>query len=271
MSILNKEDYEEPTCLLNMDRDAPRPAFTVPIGRVIEKLDEYLSRDDWAGAGRHLNYWLAEAKAGGDKRGELAIQNERMGYFRKSGKEREAFEALEAALQLLDELGMRDNIIAGTTWVNAATVCKTFGHAEEALPYFSLARTLYERELAKDDKRLGGLYNNMALACADLARYDEAEELYHKALDTMRRIPGSELEQAVTLLNLADLQHMQDEEADVFPLLEEAEALLKTEDLPRDGYYAFVCRTCAPGFDYYGWFMTAKELREAAEKIYAGT
>ena len=112
---------------------------------------------------------------------------------------------------------------------------------------------------------------NMALACADLARYDEAEELYHKALDTMRRIPGSELEQAVTLLNLADLQHMQDEEADVFPLLEEAEALLKTEDLPRDGYYAFVCRTCAPGFDYYGWFMTAKELREAAEKIYAGT
>ena len=79
MSILNKEDYEEPTCLLNMDRDAPRPAFTVPVGRVIEKLDEYLSRDDWAGAGRHLNYWLAEAKAGGDKRGELAIQNERMG------------------------------------------------------------------------------------------------------------------------------------------------------------------------------------------------
>ena len=54
-------------------------------------------------------------------------------------------------------------------------------------------------------------------------------------------------------------------------MLETAEALLKTESLSRNGYYAFVCKSCAPGFDFYGWFMTAKELREAAEKIYAGT
>ena len=271
MSILNKEDYEEPTCLLNMDRDAPRPAFTVPIGRVTEKLDEYLSRDDWAGAGRHLNYWLQEAKAGRDKRGELAIRNEMMGYFRKSGREAEAFSAMEEALRLLDELEMTENIIAGTTYVNAATVCKTFGQAERALPWFEKARAVYERELPEGDGRLGGLYNNMALACADLCRYEEAEALYGKALAVMRKVKSSELEQAVTLLNLADLRHIQDEDADVTPLLEEAESLLKTESLPRDGYYAYVCRTCAPGFDYYGWFMTAKELREAAEKIYAGT
>ena len=271
MSILNKEDYEEPRCLLDMDRDAQRPSFSVPVGRVVEKLDEYLARDDWAGAGRHLAYWLQEAKAGGDKRGELAVRNEMMGYFRKSGKEPEARGSMAEALRLLEELGMTENIIAGTTWVNAATVCKTFGHADEALPYFELARALYEKELPDNDGRLGGLYNNMALALADLGRYAEAEQLYGKALATMKKVPGKELEQAVTLLNLADLRHEQDENADVTPLLEEAEALLKTESLPRDGYYAYVLRTCAPGFDYYGWFMTAKELREAAEKIYAGT
>ena len=271
MNILNKEDYEEPACLLDMDRSSERPALSVPVGRIVEKLDEYLSHDDWAGAGRHLNYWLAEAKAGGDRRGELAIRNEMMGYYRKSGKEAEARESMKEALRLLDALGMRGNIIAGTTWVNAATVCKTFGHADEALPYFELARVLYEKELPEDDGRLGGLYNNMALALADLRRYTEAEALYRKALETMKKVPGSELEQAVTWLNLADLVHEQNEDADVNEMLETAETLLKTESLPRNGYYAYVCRSCAPGFDYYGWFMTAKELREAAEKIYAGT
>ena len=253
MSILSKEDYEEPQCLLDMNRDAQRPSFSVPVGRIVEKLDEYLSHDDWAGAGRHLAYWLAEAKAGGDRRGELSIRNEMMGYFRKSGKEAEARASMAEALRLLDELGMRGNIIAGTTWVNAATVCKTFGHADEALPYFELARALYEKELPESDGRLGG------------------ESYYRKALETMKMVPGSELEQAVTWLNLADLVHEQDEDADINGMLETAEALLKTESLPRNGYYAYVCRTCAPGFDYYGWFMTAKELREAAEKIYAGT
>ena len=207
MNILNKEDYEEPQCLLDMDRDAQRPAFSVPLGRIVEKLDEYLGRDDWAGAGRHLAYWLAEAQAGGDRRGELAIRNEMMGYYRKSGKEAEARASMQEALRLLEELGMTENIIAGTTWVNAATVCKTFGHADEALPYFELARSLYERELPEGDGRLGGLYNNMALALADLARYGEAENYYRKALATMEKIPGSELEQAVTQLNLADLLH----------------------------------------------------------------
>ena len=271
MSILNKEDYEEPRCLLNMDRSEERPLYSVPIGRIVEKLDEYLSRDDWDGAGRHLLYWLAEAQAGGDRRGELSLRNELMGHYRKTGREKEARESMREALRLLDGLGMTENIIAGTTWVNAATVCKTFGHADEAMPYFEKALALYERELPDNDWRLGGLYNNMALALADLGRYDEAEAYYQKALSTMGKIPGSELEQAVTWMNLADLTHLRDEEADVTGMLEKAEALLQTESLPRDGYYAYVCVTCAPGFDYYGWFMTAKELREAAEKIYAGT
>lgn len=271
MNILKKEDYEEPQCLLDMDRSSERPAFSVPLGRIVEKLDEYLGHNDWAGAGRHLNYWLAEAKAGGDRRGELAIRNEMMGYYRKCGKEAEARESMGEALRLVRELGMRENIIAGTTWVNAATVCKTFGHAEEALPFFELARKVYEKELPETDGRLGGLYNNTALALADLGRHAEAEALYRRALETMKKVPGSELEQAVTWLNLADLAHEQDEDADVSELLEKAEALLKTESLPRNGYYAYVCTVCAPGFDYYGWFMTAKELREAAEAIYERT
>ena len=58
---------------------------SIPQQRVVEKLDEYMSRRDYAGAERHLLYWLEEALAAGDKRGELMVRNELVGHFRKVG------------------------------------------------------------------------------------------------------------------------------------------------------------------------------------------
>ena len=48
----------------------------------------------------------------------------------------------------------------------------------------------------------------------------------------------------------------------------EAEALLDTPSVPRNGYYAFVCEKCAPTFSYYGYFLTAEKLTGRAEEIY---
>ena len=60
---INREDYEEPLCLLNMERGDDVPAGRVDIRRVSEKLDEYLRKCDYDGAERHVKYWLAEAEA----------------------------------------------------------------------------------------------------------------------------------------------------------------------------------------------------------------
>ena len=52
--ILSKDDYEEPRCLLNM-----HPEVTpIPVGRIIDKLDSYLNKNDYDAAERHLKYWL---------------------------------------------------------------------------------------------------------------------------------------------------------------------------------------------------------------------
>ena len=51
-------------------------------------------------------------------------------------------------------------------------------------------------------------------------------------------------------------------------MLDEAYGLLNAEDIPRDGYYAFVCEKCAPAFSYYGYFLAAEELKQRAEEIY---
>ena len=70
----------------------------IPQGRVVDKLDEYMSRRDYAGAERHLLYWLAEARQGGDLRGELTVRNELIGHCRKTGQREKAQENIDAAL-----------------------------------------------------------------------------------------------------------------------------------------------------------------------------
>ena len=112
----------------------------------------------------------------------------------------------------------------------------------------------------------------MALACAALGQYGEADALYDLAMAAMAKAPNGALEQAVTCLNRANLIEARDGmeagEHAIYALLEQAEALLDREALPRDGYYAFVCEKCAPTFDYYGYFLIADDLDERAKAIY---
>lgn len=268
---LSKEDYEEPRCPLNMK---PR-IYTIPIGRVIEKLDQYLSRNDYPSAERHLLYWIADAEACGDRQGKLTVLNEQIGLYRKQSKKEECFKAIDEALSLSDDLGLAGTVFHGTTLVNAATGYKAFGQPNKAISLYEEAKMIYERNLKPDDPRLGGLYNNMALALVELGFYREAEKLYFAAIDVMGKQEFGSLEVAITKLNLADLVAMEigSETGDtkIKKYLEQAEGLLNDESVPRNGYYAFVCEKCAPVFGYYGYFLTEQELNRRAKAIYERT
>lgn len=273
---LRPEDYVEPACLLCGEPfGAEAKIRAVPQQRIVEKLDEYMSRRDYAGAERHLLYWMEEAKLGGDKRGQLMLSNELIGHYRKTGEGEKAFARIDEALRLLDELDFGDTISAGTTFVNAATACSAFGENGRALELFEKARAVYESASSVRPELLGGLYNNMALACKALGRYDEAFALFDRASAQMGKIPGGKLEQAITCLNVADTvaaqQGMEAGETRINELLDEAWELLRDEAAPRNGYYAFVCEKCAPSFAYYGWFLAADELEQEAKRIYERT
>lgn len=266
---LSREDYEEPSCVLCMDQGTPKP---IPQRRVREKLDEYMSRRDYAGAERHLRYWLAEAQQNGDLRGEFFLRGEMMGHYRKAGDKEQAILNANAGLALIEKLGFENTLSAGTAYVNAATVYDAFGMPERAVELFLKAKAVYEADLPEDDGRLGGLYNNMGLAYMALRRFGEAYEAFLKALDVMGRVEHGALEQAITYLNLAnavELEHgLEKGERKIGQYLDKASALLDDPSLPRDGYYAFVCEKCAPTFDYYGYFLTADDLNERARAIY---
>ena len=270
---LRPEEYLEPDCPLSGNPyEPPQAVRPVPQQRIVAKLDEYMSRRDYAGAERHLLYWLKEAEQGRDRRGELLVLNELVGHYRKAGSRENALPMAERAIRLLQEMDFEESISAGTTYVNAATAFSAFGENRRALELFEKAKMLYESSPHTQAHLLGGLYNNMALVLTALERYDEAFALYEKAMDTMAKVPGGVLEQAVTCLNMADTVAAQigleEGEGRIAQLLERAEALLHDPSAPHDGYYAFVCEKCAPSFSYYGWFVVADDLMQEAEQIY---
>ena len=270
---LTPEDYAEPRCVLCDEPYGVTPEVkAVPQQRIIQKMNEYMSRRDYAGARRHLEYWLEEAKLGHDKGGELLIRNELIGHFRKTGEKDKAFESIDEALKLVKELDFESNISAGTTYVNAATAYNAFGENEKSIELFEKAKNVFESNSNTAHSLLGGLYNNMALTYAALGRYDDAFSLYEKALEVMEKVENGVLEQAITYLNMADALEaksgIEENEKRIFEYLDKAYDLLDSENVSRDGYYAFVCEKCAPCFSYYGYFAAAEELKKRSETIY---
>ena len=270
---LRPEEYLEPDCpLCGNPYESLHPVRPVPQQRILNKLDDYMSRRDYDGAERHLLYWLKEAEQGRDLRGQLLVCNELIGHYRKTGSRENAFRYAELALSLLEDMDFEGSISAGTTYVNAATAYSAFGENQRALELFERAKILYESTPHTQAHLLGGLYNNMALVLQTLGRFPEAFELYNKAMKTMETVPGGVLEQAITCLNMADAvaaQLGQEEgEVRIFELLDRADELLHDKSAPHNGYYAFVCEKCSPTFSYYGYFAVAEELQREAKEIY---
>ena len=119
------------------------------IDRIASKLDEHLDRNDYAAAEQHLAYWLAEARLQRDGRAILFLCNECIGLHRKLGREQKALDFCQAALQQVEQMGIAENIGAATTYLNAATAYKGFGKAQDAMPLFERAESIYQKNLPR--------------------------------------------------------------------------------------------------------------------------
>lgn len=244
---------------------------TLPVSRIIEKLDGYLNKNDYDGALRHLLYWEDECLAARDDRARLTLTAELMGLYRKLGKREQAVSAAERAIGLLEKTALTDSVTAGTIYLDAATVYNAFSMQDISLKYFEKALSLYEKFLPATDKRLPALYNNFALNLTALKRFDRAREFYERALSLGGAVSGGALDMAITHLNLCNLYEAESGfENAIEPISERLAAardILETETA-RDGYYAFVCEKCAGTFGYYGMKEYAEELKKRAKEIY---
>ncbi len=272
--MIDPFDYQEPACPLcdgqafyHPKKDAPQGR--IPVDRIIDKVDGLFDKKLYQEAGRLLVYWKNEAVALGDKSGELTMESELVGYYRKQNDREKGLASCVRALALTKELDQEDMASGATVLINCATAYKAFGMAREALPLYRQAETVYKKVLSANDPRFGGLYNNMALALVDTGDVQGAEAAYFAALSVMEQAPNSEAECAMTHINLAHMYDKWGQEDKIAPCLKTAYALLCKDTLPRDGYYAFVLEKCAPSFGYFGDVAAYQKLKKTAEDIYA--
>ena len=236
----------------------------IPKDRILDKLDSLLGSNDYAGAKRLLQYWLAEAEYTGDDHGILLMQNELMGLCRKLGEREQALQYAQDALNQVSKMDIADNVGAATTYLNSATVCKAFGLPEDAINLYRMAQAIYERELSPTDDRLGGLYNNMALALVDLKQFRQAQALYEKAITVMQAVPEKEPEQAITYLNMATAAEMEQGLSQAKPAIDTlAQKAMACKDIGKD--------RCDSVFAYYGYDDYAARLNGRCRRIYEGT
>ena len=161
---------------------------TVPVLRVLEKLDECFSKNDLAAAGRLLEYWEREAVLLNDKRGLIEILNEEIGYYRRTSDKEKGIDAVDRAIDLLSELGTEGNASFGTVYLNAATTLKAFKETARAMEYYLAAKRIYDVTLDKNDFRFAAYYNNVSSAYIELGDHEKAEECLFKALDILNRL-----------------------------------------------------------------------------------
>lgn len=268
---MDREDYTDPQCPFCLDM-FKKNVKRIPTDRVISKLDEYFDKNDYSGAERHLLYWLVEAENEGDLNGEFTVRNELMGLYRKVGRMDKALENTNVVLELIKKIGNEDSISAGTAYLNAGTAFKAADDPEKSIEFFKKAQAIYEKHLDKDDSRLAGLYNNMALSLSALKNFADARKYYEKAIEIMKNKENGLLDCAISYLNMADNEEaefgMEDAEEKISLLLKKATDALESKENVHNGYYAFVCEKCASAFGYYGYFAYENELKERARKIY---
>lgn len=269
-------DYLEPCCCFDSslyrgipDAEPCRDPIDVPA--VIAKLDALYN----AGQEKEALVLLEEnrdlARARDDWRGELSMLSELLGYHRRDGDREKAMAAVNGALDLLRLHRMGATVSGATVLLNAATTLKCFGRAKESIPIFEHVARVYGDNLDPTDYRFAGLYNNMGLSYADEEDYLQAERCFRLALQVIAHSRNPQNELAVTCCNLAELYDRQDpEDPRIGEFMEKAWDYLNDPALPRNGYHAFTISKCAPSFDYFGYFLYSRELKERAEKIYAG-
>lgn len=144
------------------------------------------------------------ARSEGDWVTEIMLNNEHMGLYRERGLTREALAVYGETRKIFEAHGLTEDISFASTLLNAANVYRADGQLTAALELFDEVRAIYEEVLPENDYRMAGLYNNMGLAYMAKGERYRAREYMQRALRIIEMIPGSEVEQATSHVNLAN-------------------------------------------------------------------
>ena len=137
-----------------------------------------------------------------DTQAVLTVITELVGLYRVTGRHEESTMLADRAMAIAQGAGLSGQNYA-TIVLNAATAYRAagdYGRAKEL--YEQTARELTESG-CKDAYRYASLYNNISLLYSETGDYERAKAELFKALETIRKLPDCEVEEATTYVNLS--------------------------------------------------------------------
>lgn len=202
-------------------------------------LDELLSKGKSREAVEFIQGAIDKAAEKDDKRALIAMYNEAGGLLRDFSKHEQAEEYYNEAFLLIRELDARGSESYGTTLINYGTCLADQGKFKEAESVFSEAVAVLSGLEKEDDYRMAAIYNNMSWIAQEQGNMQDAGDYLNKALLLLKRVTGTEGEQAASYTNLANLYWAQEafEEAKVM-LIKAIDIYKDRESLKSEGRYA---------------------------------
>ncbi|MBQ3792537.1 MAG: hypothetical protein II797_05505 [Clostridia bacterium] len=270
---MDRNDYTDPICPFDFDQYRPAPgdfrsSGAIPIREIIQQLDRLYAREEFEKAGEHLFSWMEEARRRGDKKGELSILNELLGYLRQYGAMEEEDEVISRTRELMQEVDLGSSDTAGTILLNIGTALSASGKPREALLSYSDAFRSWGTILDPADERFAALFNNMAGAYEASGETEYAKTYYLRAIYILEN-KGACPDLAVSYVNLAKLLFdCGEEEETVKKNVMRALQILLEEAKEKNAYFAYTCRKLQDPLLYMGYFRESNRLRKEADEFY---
>ncbi|MBD5534105.1 MAG: DUF4125 family protein [Lachnospiraceae bacterium] len=170
---------------------------------IINKLDRLLTENKGQEAQQLLEESIRQAIEEADDNALLTLINEMIGYMRETSQVEGSYHYANAALNLMERMGIKGSMPYATTLLNIANAYRAGGRLTESMAYYEEVLKLYQASLDGNDMFFASLYNNVSLLHQEMKNFGKAKENLLKALAIVKVNEGTYFEEAVTYANLA--------------------------------------------------------------------
>ena len=238
------------------------------INNIIAGLDKLFAEKKIKEAEKYLNEKLDKAKEEKDNGAVLILLNEQIGYYRSISHMADSIKAFEQAKEYITIMELTGTEHEATTLLNGATALRAAEKYAEAMQEYLRVEEIYKNTIQNNDYRFAGLYNNMSLLYSALEQYREAGEKLQQALEVLKTLEHSEIEQAITYTNMAvNYGKLQEKEA-MKTALNKALQLFDEYADNKDAHYAAALSGLAGVYFEMGeWIEAAKLYQRVCEDI----
>lgn len=172
------------------------------VQEIILQIDKLLEENKREEAEKLMQENIALAVAEQDDSSLLRLLNELLGFYRETGRHKEAYLIADRSVAQAERMGLAGTIPYATTLLNVANAYRAGGRLEESLEKYLQVQEIYRQLLAPDDMLAASFQNNFSLLYQEMGEYGKARECLLNALQIVKE-KGSGYELGVTYANLA--------------------------------------------------------------------